>query len=83
MIIPPLFIGFVIVPHYFNKNATKNKVNTLDIAVTIVVCIVLMMSSVIGGINSYIAYHSLGYRNTSRASVEIQYDEIEAYHYAE
>jgi len=83
MIIPPLAIGFVIIPSYSNHNMVKGEGSRIDFLIMIVICIVLMMASVVGGINAYIAYHDREYHDTSHGVVEIQYDEIEAYHYAE
>jgi ABC-type spermidine/putrescine transport system permease subunit II len=83
MIIPPLAIGFFIIPSYSNHNMVKGDGSRIDFLTMIVTCIVLMMASVVGGINAYIAYHDREYLNTSHGVVEIQYDEIEAYHYAE
>jgi len=83
MIIPPLVIGFVITPSYYNQNMAKDEGSRIDFLDMIAICVVLMMASVVGGINAYIAYHDQGYRNTGHGVVEIQYDEIEAYHYAE
>ena len=83
MISPPLVIGFVITPSYYNHNMAKDEGSRIDFLDMIAICMVLMMASVVGGINAYIAYHDREYRNTSHGVVEIQYDEIEAYHYAE
>jgi hypothetical protein len=61
----------------------KDEGSRIDFLDMIAICMVLMMASVVGGINAYIAYHDREYHDTSHGVVEIQYDEIEAYHYAE